>query len=147
MIRAARGRGHAVALITSHEHRVTSHFNKEKAMATIRITDLHLRAIIGANDWERTAKQDILINITMEFDAGKAAQSDDLRDTVDYKTLTKKIIGFVEGSKFFLLEKLTDQVLKLVMKDKRVLAATVRIDKPTALRFAKSVSVELSSKR
>ena len=116
-------------------------------MATIRITNLKLRTIIGTNDWERTTKQDVLINITLEFDGTKPTKTDDLNDTVDYKTLTKKIIKTVEESQFYLLEKLTNTILNLALKNPRVLAATVRVDKPQALRFAESVSVELSKKK
>lgn len=116
-------------------------------MAKIRITDLHLRTIIGTNDWERDHKQDIIINISLEFDAAAAAKSDRLSDTVDYKKITKSIIRFVEKSRFQLLEKLTAQVLRIVMEDKRVISASVRIDKPNALRFAKSVSLELQAER
>ena len=116
-------------------------------MATIRITDLSLRTIIGTNDWERTNKQDIIINVVIEYDSQKAAQSDNIKDAVDYKVITKKIIKEVESSQYGLLEKLTEAILKIVMEDQKVRAATVRIDKPFALRFARSVSVELSAKR
>ena len=116
-------------------------------MAKIRITDLLLRTIIGTHDWERKKKQDILINITFEYNCSKASKSDELKEVVDYRTMTKKITEEVEVSQFFLLEKLTDFVLKLVMEDKKIDNATVRIDKPHALRFADSVSVELSAKR
>ena len=116
-------------------------------MATIRITNLRLRTIIGINDWERTTPQDVVINVTMEFDATRAAQSDDIKDTVDYKTITKKIIKAVEASQFSLLEALTNTILAIAMEDKKVLNATVRVDKPQALRFADSVSIELSKKR
>lgn len=113
-------------------------------MATIRITDLKLRAIIGINTWERKLKQDIIINIVLEFDSSKAAKSDNIKDTLDYKALKKRILAFVRNSKFFLLEKLVEEVLTLIMRDPKVLKATVRIDKPKALRFAKSVSIESS---
>ena len=116
-------------------------------MATIRISNLRLRAIIGINEWERTTKQDVVINITLEFDADRAAQSDDIRDTVDYKALTKKVIQAVEESHFNLLEALTYTILKLAMGNPKVASAHVRVDKPQALRFADSVSVELSQKR
>ena len=116
-------------------------------MATIRVTDLRLRTVIGTNDWERESKQDIVINIALECDAAKAAQSDDLKDAVDYKALTKRIIEFAEGSQVFLLEKLTAQVLDMIMEDKRILSSAVRIDKPLALRFSKSVSVEMNRRR
>ena|SRR3989338_5296827 len=116
-------------------------------MATIRITDLRLRAVIGVNDWERGHKQDVVINVALEFDARKACASDNIRDTVDYKAITKRIITAVEASDFLLLEKLTDTVLNIVMEDPKVKGAMVRVDKPFALRFADSVSIELSKKR
>lgn len=114
-------------------------------MAKIHIKNLKLRAIIGIEEWERKNKQDIVINILIDFDATKSAQTDDINDTVDYKIITKKIINLVETSNYFLLEKLTDNILKIVTNNKKVLAATVRVDKPFALRFSDSVSVELSS--
>lgn len=116
-------------------------------MATIRITDLKLRTIIGTNDWERNQKQDIVINVTLHYDASAAIASDDLKEAVDYKTITKKIIKKVENSQFFLLEKLTDMILDIVMENPAVQEASVRVDKPFALRFSNSVSVELSRKR
>jgi FolB domain-containing protein len=117
------------------------------AMAKIRIEDLHVRAIIATNDWERKEKQDVLINITIHFDAGRAAASDDIKDTLDYKTIAKNIIAFVEGSQFFLLERLVDQILRKVMDHDMVQKAKVRADKPQALRFAKTVSVEMRRER
>ena len=116
-------------------------------MATIRITDLRLKTIIGINDWERHVKQEVNINIIMELDVSKAAQSDDIKDTIDYKALKKKIMGFVKSSRFNLLERLAAEVLNIVMKDRRIKFACVKIDKPLALRFARSVSVEVSRKR
>ena len=116
-------------------------------MATIRITNLKLRTIIGINDWERETLQDVVINVTMEFDASRAAHSDDIRDTVDYKTITKKIITVVEESEYFLLETLTDRILHIAMEDPKISNAAVRVDKPQALRFADSVSIEISKER
>ncbi|MCB9771945.1 MAG: dihydroneopterin aldolase [Candidatus Omnitrophica bacterium] len=113
-------------------------------MATIRITDLKLQTIIGINAWERKLKQDIIINVFLDFDSSKAAKSDNIKDTLDYKALKKQIMTFIRSSKFFLLEKLVEEVLTLIMSDPKVLKATVRIDKPKALRFAKSVSIESS---
>ena len=116
-------------------------------LLTIRITDLSLRTIIGIYDWEREQKQDIRINIEMKYDASNAIQSDDVKEAVDYKTITKEIIEKVEASEFFLIEKLTNFILNIVMKNSAIKEATVRIDKPFALRFAKSVSTELTAKR
>lgn len=116
-------------------------------MATIRIKNLKVRTIIGTNDWERDTPQDIIINIRITFDAAKACKSDRIEDTIDYKALKKKIMAFVEQSRYYLLEKLTAQVLRLVMENPRVEKGIVRIDKPLALRYADSVSLELEESR
>jgi FolB domain-containing protein len=116
-------------------------------MATIRITNLKLRTIIGINDWEREKKQDVIINIAIRMDARRSAKSDDIKDTIDYKALTKRIITEVESSEYFLLEKLCQRVVDLVLKEKGVREASVRIDKPGALRYCDSVSLELTQKK
>ena len=116
-------------------------------MATIRITDLKLRTIIGIYDWEREHKQDVVINIQIQYDAAKACATDSIADTIDYKVITKRIIEEVEASDFFLLEKLAQLVLDIVMANPKVKEAAVRVDKPLALRFADSVSVELAEKK
>ena len=92
-------------------------------------------------------KQDVVINVTLDYDATKAIRSDNLKDTVDYKVITKKIIKAVESSNFMLLEKLASIVVDIVMENPRINNTSVRIDKPLALRFADSVSVELHKKR
>ncbi|MBI5150428.1 MAG: dihydroneopterin aldolase [Candidatus Omnitrophica bacterium] len=116
-------------------------------MAKIRITNLRLRTLIGTNDWERETQQDVVFNITLDYDAAKAVAGDDLRETVDYKALTKQIIREVEASRFFLLEKLAGRVVEIVTAHPAVRGAVVRVDKPQALRFADSVSVELDWSR
>lgn len=116
-------------------------------LATIKITDLSLRTIIGGIDWERNTPQDVVINIVLDYDATRAVETDAMGEAVDYKRLKRRIIEEVEKSSFHLLEKLTSRVLEIVMEDTRVLSATVRIDKPGALRFAKTVSIEMSDRR
>jgi FolB domain-containing protein len=116
-------------------------------MSIIRITDLCLRTIIGLYDWERTTKQDVVINAEIYFDASKAAKSDRVEDTIDYKTINKAIIKHVEESKYFLIEKMANAILAIIMEDPKTQGAKVRVDKPGALRFAKSVSIELEAKR
>jgi D-erythro-7,8-dihydroneopterin triphosphate epimerase len=115
--------------------------------AVTRITDLHLRTILGINDWERKEVQDVVVNVEMEFNAAAAAVSDDITDTLDYKKVKQQIIDVVEKSSFFLVEALVAHVLKRVMSNEKVLRATVRVDKPHALRFSRSVSVEMSAQR
>ena len=109
----------------------------------IYIRDLALRCVIGIFPEERREKQDIIINVVLEVDLAPAA-SDQLADTVDYKALKKKILALVDTSAFNLIEALADRIAQLALKDKRVRRATVTVDKPGALRFARSVAVEIS---
>ncbi|MFH1070615.1 MAG: dihydroneopterin aldolase [Candidatus Glassbacteria bacterium] len=115
--------------------------------ATVRIKNLALRTIIGFNDWEREKKQDVLINIEVEFDAGRAVETDREEDTVDYKNITKQVIEGVENTGYHLLETLADRVLQIVMAQPGVLKATVEVDKPHSLRFTESVSIVVSADR
>ena len=113
----------------------------------IAIENLRLRTVIGVNDWERETKQDVVLHVELELPASTVFTRDAIDETVDYKRLNKRIIEAVEGSSFFLVEKLCDHVLTLVMEDLRVERARVRVAKPSALRFADSVSVERSAER
>ena len=116
-------------------------------MDRILIQDLALRCVIGVNAEERREKQDIVISITLEVDLRKAGRSDDLVDTVDYKALKKKILAVVEGSKYLLVEALAERIAALGLEDPRVERVTVLVEKPGALRFARSVGVEISRDR
>lgn len=116
-------------------------------MTTIRIADLTLKTIIGTNPWERTTRQKVVINATLKYNASQAIAADNIKEAVDYKTITKKIIARVKASRFFLLERLANEIIKIIMETKTVQKATVRVDKPLALRYAKSVSAEVSAKR
>ena len=88
-------------------------------------------------------RQDILINITMTADLRQAAASDDIEHTVNYKTVTKNIIGHVEGNEPFTVEKLADDLARICLAEKGVMKVRVRVEKPGALRFARSVGVEI----
>lgn len=109
----------------------------------IFIKDLLVRAIVGINEEERVNLQDILINIVLYVDTRPAARSDDIEDAVNYRTLTKHIMDMVEASQFFLVEKLTTEIIRLCLADNRVERARVSVEKPTALRFARSVGVTI----
>lgn len=113
----------------------------------IQISDLLLRTIIGINDEEREKRQDVLINLTMQVDLREAGRSDDISDAVNYRTITKEIIDLIENSQFQLVEKMADEVAKICLKDERVQQAIVRIEKPGALRFARSVGVSVERTR
>ncbi len=116
-------------------------------MERIHIRDLNLRCIIGVFPEERKDRQDIVINITLDCAFGEAASTDRLEDTVDYKSITKRIIALVEESEFQLLESLVDRVCEICLAAPGVHRASVCIDKPGALRFARSVAVEIARER
>ncbi len=116
-------------------------------MAIIKIKNIKQQAIIGVNDWERTTRQEIIINVTFEYDDSLAVDADAIDEAVDYRAMTKSILDHIEKSSFFLLETLSASVLNLVMRDKRIKHATVEVDKPGSLRFADSVSVQHSASR
>ena len=118
-------------------------------MTLISIKDLRLRTIIGVFDWEQKVLQDLVVNLELSCDL-PAIDPDcsDLSQTVDYKSLTKKIINYVETGRFYLLEGLGNALLKIALEhDKRIINCVVRLDKPGALRFADSVSVRLEQSR
>ncbi|MBN1220532.1 MAG: dihydroneopterin aldolase [Anaerolineae bacterium] len=106
----------------------------------IHIKDLLLRTIIGINEDERRNKQDVVINITL-YTNHTAAASDDIKYTVNYRTITKQIINLVENSHFFLVEKMALEIVKICLADPRVERAVVTVEKPGAVRFARSVGV------
>ena len=112
----------------------------------IHVKDLLLRTIIGINDDERRNKQDVLINITLYADH-TAAASDDINDTVNYRTITKETVKLVENSQFFLVEKMALEIVKICLADLRVARAVVTVEKPGAIRFARSVGVTVDRKQ
>lgn len=116
-------------------------------MGIIRINDLKVRALIGAYSWEKVNKQELLINITIQYDATKASQSDKLKDALNYESVAAKAIKTAEGSSHALLEHLASKLLAGIMRDKRVENAYVRLDKPHALPAARCVSFEISAER
>lgn len=116
-------------------------------MDRIFIRDLRVRCIIGIYPHERREKQDVVINLVLEGDFARACQSDDIDDAINYKTLKKRILRLVEKSGFFLVERLAGAIAEACLKDKRVTRVTVTLDKPGALRFARSVAVEITRSR
>ncbi|MBN2509891.1 MAG: dihydroneopterin aldolase [Spirochaetales bacterium] len=113
----------------------------------IYIRDLHLRTIIGINPDERKNKQDIHLNITLFTDTKTAAESDNISDTANYKEIKQNIIRLVESSSYNLLETLAEETARVCLQSPHVKKTTVCIDKPGALRFAKSVAVEITRPR
>jgi dihydroneopterin aldolase/D-erythro-7,8-dihydroneopterin triphosphate epimerase len=115
-------------------------------MDKIYIRDLALRCIIGIYPEERREKQDVIINVIMTCDHSNAAAKDDIQYAVDYKGIKKRILALVESSQFNLIETLADRIARLCLENPGVKSATVTVDKPNALRFARSVAVEITRK-
>lgn len=113
----------------------------------IHVRDLNLRCVVGIYPDERREKQDVGINITLWADLRLAAQTDRIEDTVDYKGVKKRIVAMVESSSFFLIERLAQAVADICLEDDRVKRVSVTIDKPGALRFARSVAVQITRAR
>lgn len=110
----------------------------------IRITDLLVRGILGINPDERRNRQDILVNITLWADTRPAAASDQIEDAVNYRTITKAVIRHVETGAPMLVERLVAEIAGICFAgDERVQAVEVSVDKPTALRFARSVGITI----
>ena len=116
-------------------------------MDCIYIRDLALRCIIGIYPRERRRRQKVVINIVMEADLEAAGKSDAIEDTMDYKAIKMEILKFVQNSRFQLIESLADGIAAICLEDSRVQSATVTIDKPGALRFARSVAAEVTRMR
>jgi dihydroneopterin aldolase/D-erythro-7,8-dihydroneopterin triphosphate epimerase len=109
----------------------------------IHIRDLRARCIVGINPEERTKKQDVTIQITLWADLRAACQSDDLADTVDYHTLKLAVMEMVEGSSYLLIERLAERVAEIALSFEPVRQVRVLLEKPGALRFARTVGVEI----
>lgn len=116
-------------------------------MDRVFIRDLLLRAIVGINDDERVKRQDVLINIELEADCRPAGLSDAINDAINYRDVAKETIDLVEGSSYFLVEKLAEEIARVCLADRRVQRVRVTVEKPTAVRFAKSVGVSIERSR
>ena len=111
------------------------------------IKDLLVRGVIGVNDWERKRAQDIMINVTVFSDATKAGETDDIQYCIDYSKLAKKIQAHAESIARLTVEALANDLAKLCLGIDGVHKVIVRVEKPGAVRFAKSVGVEIERKR
>ena len=116
-------------------------------LARIRIKDLRLRTYIGIKEEEILNQQDILINATILYPADDAVSVNQIEQALNYRTITKAMIRHVEENRFALPERLTQELLDIVMQHTQVCYAEVEVDKPHALRFAESVSITLSAAR
>lgn len=112
-------------------------------MDQVFIRDLIARGIIGVNDWEREKPQEILINVILYTDLHKAGNSDDIHDSVDYRAVAKKMLAHAETAQSQTVEALAADLARICLEELGVERVRVRVEKPGAVRFSRSVGVEI----
>jgi dihydroneopterin aldolase len=110
-------------------------------MDIIFLHNLKVDTVIGIFDWERKIRQSVVIDLDMASDIRKAASSDHIDDTLDYKSVAKRIIAFVEAAEFQLVETLAERIAEIILGEFNVLWVRVRLNKQGAVRGARDVGV------
>jgi dihydroneopterin aldolase len=110
-------------------------------MDIIFLGGLEIETIIGIYDWERVTKQTVILDIEMAFDIQKAAETDDIQYTLDYKTVSRRIISFVEASQFFLVEKLISEIANIIRNEFNVPWVKITLNKKGAISGASDVGI------
>lgn len=110
-------------------------------MDIIFIRELRIETVIGVYDWERRIRQPVILDLEMGTDIRKAAGSDSIDDTLNYKAVAKRITAFVEASQYQLVESLAEHVAQLVLSEFPVPWLRLRVNKIGAVRGAKDVGV------
>jgi 7,8-dihydroneopterin aldolase/epimerase/oxygenase len=112
-------------------------------MDKIFLSALRVECIVGIWEWERRVKQTVVIDLEMAADIRRAAASDRIEDTIDYKKVTKRLLAFVGDSHFQLVETLTEQIARVVVIEFGVAWVKVRLNKKGAIRGARDVGIEI----
>ncbi|MDY6979655.1 MAG: dihydroneopterin aldolase [Pseudomonadota bacterium] len=110
-------------------------------MDIIYLNDLRIDTVIGIYDWERRIKQTVVLDLEMGADIRQAAASDHIDDTLNYKAVAKRIIGFVEESEYQLVETLAEKVAEIILGEFNVPWVRIRLNKQGAVRGARDVGV------
>ncbi len=116
----------------------------ENELDKINLRDIRVKCIVGVNPQERDIKQEVVINLTLYADLSNACQSDDLADTVNYKTIQDDVVAMVKASSYFLLEHLAEQIASACLAEQRVQRVCISVEKPAALHFARTVGIEIT---
>jgi len=112
-------------------------------MDKIFLSALNVECIVGIWDWERRVKQNVVIDVELAADIRRAAVTDHIDDTVNYKSLAKRLLAFVGESQFHLVETLTERIAELIITEFRVPWVRVRVNKQGAIRGARDVGIEI----
>lgn len=116
-------------------------------MDTIYIHDLRVDAVIGVFEWERRIKQAVIFDIEMAADVRRAASSDRIEDTLDYKAVAKRVIAFVGQSDFQLVETLAERVAAIILDEFQVPWVRLKLNKQGAVRGARDIGVVIERTR
>ena len=110
-------------------------------MDRIFINALTADAVIGIYDWERDVRQRLEIDLEMWMDLRAAGQSDAIEDTLNYKSVAKRVLALVEASSFSLVEALAGEIARIVLEEFKVERVRVTVHKPGAIRHSRDVGV------
>ncbi len=110
-------------------------------MDIIFLGGLEIKTIIGIYDWERETRQNVVLDIEMACDISKAAASDKIEHALDYKTVSKRIISFVEASEFYLVEKLIEEISSIILNEFNVPWVKITLNKKGAISGASDVGI------
>ena len=110
-------------------------------MDRVLIEGLEVRTVIGIYDWEREIRQTVRLDLEMAWDISTAGKSDNIADTLDYKMVSKRLIGFIEQSEFGLIEALAEACAKIVIEEFSVPWLRLKLSKPGAVRGSENVAV------
>ena len=116
-------------------------------MDRIFITALSVDAIIGIYDWEREVRQRVEIDLELAVDVSKAAQSDAIEDTLNYKSVAKRVLAFVQESRFRLVEALAGEIARILLAEFPIERVRVTVHKPGAVRHSRDVGVIIERSR
>ena len=110
-------------------------------MDRVFVENLTVETVIGIFDWEREIRPAVSLDLEMEFDIRKAAQTDSIDDTLDYKAVSKRLIRFIEQSEFQLVETLAEKCAAIVLSEFPVKRLRLKLSKPGAVRGSSAVGV------
>jgi len=112
-------------------------------MDIVFIRELRVKTVIGIYDWERKIRQDVVFDLEMATDIAKAAKSDSIEDALDYKSISKRIVEFVEASEYQLVETLAEKVAEIVLQEFKVPWLRLQLNKQGAVSVARDVGVTI----
>ncbi len=116
-------------------------------MDRLLINDLRARCVLGVSEEERREKQEVVVSIALVTDLHLPGRSDRFEDAVDYRAIKKQVLMAIESSQFRLVEALAQDIADICLEHPKVDEVQVTVEKPSALRFARSVAAEITRRR